>query len=87
MKQTINLYAADGCWLYKDEEDPNVREFLKSVTIPSEECLPYWHECTDEEKVQWEEEHTPQPEPTPEPEPEPSPEPSPETSDAEPSES
>lgn len=71
MTQTINLYAADGCWLYKDEQDPNVRDFLKSVTIPSAECLPYWHECTDEEKQQWEAEH-PQPSPEPGPAPDPS---------------
>ena len=30
-----------------------------------------WPECTDEEKVQWEEDHKPEPEPEPTPEPEP----------------
>lgn len=59
MKQTINLYAGEGCWLYKDEEDGS-RQFLQSVTIPGADCLPYWHECTNEEKEQWEADHAPE---------------------------
>lgn len=45
-------------WLYKDEEEK--RLFRKEVILP--DTAPFWVECTNEEKEEWEREH-PQPEP------------------------
>ena len=49
-------------WLYEEVGDE--RHFAKEVCL-GKNAEP-WPECTDEEKVQWEEEHK-EPEPTPEP--------------------
>ena len=61
-------------WLYQDTTDEGkpVRKFYRDMYLgKNQDPLP---ECTDEEKVQWEEEHKPQPEPEPSPEPSPEPE-------------
>ena len=50
-------------WLYHDEPDGN-RIFKKEVYL-GKNAEP-WPECTDEEKVKWEEEqHLPEPDPEP----------------------
>ena len=56
-------------WLYKDQEG-EPRMFRHEVGLPPE--AEPWGQCTDAEKVAWEEEHpSPSPEPDhPEPEPE-----------------
>lgn len=54
--------SVEGNWLYKDQM--NERIFSKEIYLP--DGTEPWAECTDEEKIKWEEEH-PQPEP-PEPE-------------------
>ena len=54
-------------WLYKDQEG-EPRMFRHEVGLPPE--AEPWGQCTDAEKVAWEEEH-PSPDPTPSPEPEP----------------
>ena len=61
-------------WLFKDHTEDVKRQFVPSVgTTP--DCEPYWHECTDMARIDyeawWERQH---PQPEPEPEPEPSPE-------------
>ena len=43
-------------WLYKDEETE--RLFAKQISLPNN--MPDWLECTNEEKVQWEEAHKPE---------------------------
>jgi len=55
-------------WLYQDytEEDVVKRDFKPFVYL-GKNAEP-WAECTNEEKVQWEEEHKPEPEPEPSPE-------------------
>lgn len=53
-------------WLYQDQ-DENYRYFTKRVLL-GKNAEP-WPECTDAEKVEWEESHQPAPEPEPEPEP------------------
>lgn len=60
-------------WLYKDQEG-EPRMFRHEVGLPPE--AEPWGQCTDAEKVAWEEEH-PSPDPTPEPTPEPSQDPAP----------
>ena len=50
-------------WLYKDQEG-EPRMFRHEVGLPPE--AEPWGQCTDAEKVAWEEEHQEQ-EPTPEP--------------------
>ena len=71
-------------WLYKDQEG-EPRMFRHEVGLPPE--AEPWGQCTDAEKVAWEEEweqEHPEQEPTPEPsqDPEPDPEPSPEPSES-----
>lgn len=55
-----NLYADDGKYLYAEESE-NIRNFWKSVTLPTESDIKWYEECTTAEKEQWEREH-PQPE-------------------------
>ena len=52
-----NLYPeAPNEWLYADEGD--TRNFWGSITLPREEDAKWYSECTNEEKEQWEREHT-----------------------------
>ena len=53
-----------GNWLYEDRGE-NDRYFTTIVAL-AEGAQP-WPECTDSEKISWEEEHHPQPEPEVEP--------------------
>ena len=92
MRKIIDLYPeAPNEWVYRDHDDDLLpdgtprRQFEPSVTIPLSD-LDLWHECTDAERRDWEEQH-PDPAPAepsddpandPEPSPEPSPEPTPE---------
>ena len=46
-------------WLYKDQEG-EPRMFRHEVGLPPE--AEPWGQCTDAEKVAWEEEHQPEPE-------------------------
>ena len=76
MKRIIDLYPeAPNEWLYRDHDDDLLpdgtarRQFEPSVTIPFAD-LPLWHECTDAERRDWEEQHPDQehePEPSDEP--------------------
>lgn len=73
MKKIIDLYPeAPNEWLWRDHAEDVKREFYPSVSIPAQD-EPLWHECTDQQRRDWEEQH-----PEPEPEPEQSPEPEPE---------
>ena len=47
-------------WLYEDRGE-NDRYFTKLVYLGHN--APEWPECTDAEKIAWEEAHKPQPEP------------------------
>ena len=86
MRKIIDIYPeAPNTWVYRDHPDDPMpdgtprRQFEPSVTIPLSD-LDLWHECTDQQRRDWEAQH-PEAEPTPEPtihlEPtEPSPDPS-----------
>ena len=81
MRKIIDLYPeAPNEWVYRDHDDDLMpdgtprRQFEPSVTIPLSD-LDLWHECTDQQRREWEEAH-PDPEPSPSPEPSESPEPS-----------
>jgi hypothetical protein len=56
MKNRIQQPSNGFDWLYKDEEE--IRLFAKEVSLPNN--VSDWAECTNEEKVQWEKEHTTQ---------------------------
>ena len=92
MRKIIDLYPeAPNEWVYRDHDDDLLpdgtprRQFEPSVTIPLSD-LDLWHECTDAERRDWEEQHLPEesgdPEPDPEPSDDPEPEPSPEPSES-----
>lgn len=67
MTKTINLYAAEGCWLYKTCPADVHRDFMKSCTCPIDD-VPNWNECTDQERIDYEEEwQRTHPEPNAEP--------------------
>lgn len=77
MRKIIDLYPeAPNEWVYRDHDDDMLpdgtprRQFEPSVTIPLSD-LDLWHECTDQQRRDWEEQH---PEPSPEQSPEPEPE-------------
>lgn len=54
--------TAPNEWLYQDRGED--RYFTTFVHLGKEE--PKWAECTEEEKLAWEEAHKPEPEPLPE---------------------
>ena len=63
MKRIIDLYPeAPNEWLYRDHDDDLLpdgtprRQFEPSVTIPFAD-LPLWHECTDQQRREWEDAH------------------------------
>lgn len=61
---TITMYKANnGCWLYKEETIDGVvtRNFASQVMNADGS----WQECTDAEKLAWEEAHKPQSIPDP----------------------
>ena len=71
-EKIIDLYPeAPNEWVYRDHDDDLLpdgtprRQFEPSVTIPWSD-LDLWHECTDAERRDWEEQHL---QPSPEPEP------------------
>lgn len=77
-EKIIDLYPeAPNEWVYRDHDDDLLpdgtprRQFEPSVTIPLSD-LDLWHECTDAERRDWEEQHPypADPEPSHEPEPE-----------------
>lgn len=88
MRKIIDLYPeAPNEWVYRDHDDDLLpdgtprRQFEPSVTIPLSD-LDLWHECTDQQRRDWEEQHPEQEqEPTIHLEPT---EPSPESSESEP---
>ena len=54
MNKSINLYPTPPAeWLWRDHAEDIKREFYPSVTIPSQD-EPLWHECTDEDKADYE---------------------------------
>lgn len=55
MTRSINLFASADNWLWREGED-GVRIFLRGVTVPSEEYVSRWHECTQSQKEEYEEE-------------------------------
>ena len=68
MRKIIDLYPeAPNEWVYRDHDDDLLpdgtprRQFEPSVTIPLSD-LDLWHECTDQQRRDWEEQH-PDPEP------------------------
>ena len=71
MRKIIDLYPeAPNEWVYRDHDDDLLpdgtprRQFEPSVTIPLSD-LDLWHECTDAERRDWEEQHPDQePEPS-----------------------
>ena len=50
-----NLYADEGKWLY--QEDGASRIFWKSITLANVDNAKYFSECTNEDKLAWEEAH------------------------------
>ena len=57
MKKIIDLYPEyPNEWLYRDLGDDN-RQFEPSVSIRFDD-LDLWHECTNEEKEEWERNHS-----------------------------
>lgn len=64
--EIIILKADEGKWLYHDEVDGEGRVTRNFVHGVHNADLNDWIECTDEEKVAWEEENLPKPEPLPE---------------------
>ena len=82
MRKIIDLYPeAPNEWVYRDHDDDLLpdgtprRQFEPSVTIPLSD-LDLWHECTDQQRRDWEAQH-----PDQEPEPEVSPDETGETPD------
>ena len=72
MRKIIDLYPeAPNEWVYRDHDDllpdgtPR-RQFEPSVTIPLSD-IDLWHECTDQQRRDWEEQHLPSPEDNGEP--------------------
>lgn len=70
MRKIIDLYPeAPNEWVYRDHDDDLLpdgtprRQFEPSVTIPLSD-LDLWHECTDQQRRDWEEQH---PDPNTEP--------------------
>ena len=59
--EEVTLIANEGCWLWRDHAEDVKREFYPSVSIPASD-EPLWHECTDQQRRDWEEQH-PEPEP------------------------
>ena len=59
MALRIQTPSVESNWLYQDRGE-NDRYFTKKVILGKNE--PEWAECTNEEKEQWEKEHS-QPEP------------------------
>lgn len=56
MNKSINLYPTPPAeWLWRDHQEDIKREFYPSVTIPSQD-EPLWHECTQSQKEEYEEE-------------------------------
>ena len=56
MNKSINLYPTPpAVWLWRDHAEDIKREFYPSVTIPSQD-EPLWHECTQSQKEEYEEE-------------------------------
>ena len=53
MTKTINLYAAEGCWLYKTCTADVHRDFMKSCTCPIDD-VPNWNECTEADRLAYE---------------------------------
>ena len=51
----LDLYADEGMWLYQG--DGAERMFWSSITLAKEENAKYFKECTDEEKLAWEDAH------------------------------
>ena len=49
--------AKDGNWLYEDQLDGS--RFYRNNEIYLPDNVEFWHECTDAEKVEWEETHKP----------------------------
>ena len=74
MRKIIDLYPeAPNEWVYRDHDDDLLpdgtprRQFEPSVTIPLSD-LDLWHECTDQQRRDWEAQHPDQePEVSPEP--------------------
>ena len=71
MRKIIDLYPeAPNEWVYRDHDDDLLpdgtprRQFEPSVTIPLSD-LDLWHECTDQQRRDWEEQHHPDQEPEP----------------------
>ena len=63
MRKIIDLYPeAPNEWVYRDHDDDLLpdgtprRQFEPSVTIPLSD-LDLWHECTDQQRRDWEEQH------------------------------
>lgn len=63
MALRIQTPSVEGNWLYQDRGE-NDRYFTKKVILGKHE--PKWVECTNEEKIAWEEEHKPEQKPKPE---------------------
>ena len=66
MRKIIDLYPeAPNEWVYRDHDDDLLpdgtprRQFEPSVTIPLSD-LDLWHECTDQQRRDWEEQHLPE---------------------------
>ena len=56
MNKSINLYPTPPAeWLWRDHQEDIKREFHPSVTIPSTD-EPLWHECTESDRLAYEEE-------------------------------
>lgn len=56
MNKSINLYTTPPAeWLWRDHAEDIKREFHPSVTIPSTD-EPLWHECTEADRLAYEEE-------------------------------
>lgn len=56
MNKSINLYPTPPAeWLWRDHQEDIKREFHPSVTIPSID-EPLWHECTEADRLAYEEE-------------------------------
>lgn len=51
----IELKAENNKWLYNTTE--SIRNFVKAVILGKEEQVSNWVECTEEEKVLYEQEH------------------------------
>ena len=67
MRKIIDIYPeAPNTWVYRDHPDDPMpdgtprRQFEPSVSVRIED-EPLWHECTDPQRRDWEEQH-PEPE-------------------------